>query len=1035
MRFQNIYLALCLFLGTGPFSQVQADVRLSSLFSEHSVLQRNKLLPVWGTAGSGEKVSIDFNGQSQSTIADARGDWNISLSPMTAKSLPQTMIVSGNNTLIIKDMLIGDVWLCSGQSNMAFSLGGTDRMADIASADFSGIRQFSVPLVTAGNPLQSLTAQWSVCSPSTATGFSAVAFYFARKVHQANNGAIPVGIIVSSVGGTRIEPWLAPEGVTDIPSLKQLFTQAILPFGPFALFNGMIHPLAPFALKGILWYQGENSESTVQSADSYFLKMKALACGWSKVFQSENLPFYFVQIANWGKVPLSANPDLSFDGWSADTRIQQANAMALPHAGMASAIDIGESGDMHPKDKLDLGERLALWTLKNEFGQSSLVTSGPILKEVTVSGSKAICSFDHVGSGLMIGAKIPYQPTTEVANGKLNLFSIAGMDGKWFSAIATIEGNTVTLTSTSVPLPQKISYASWQNPLGCNLYNREGLPASPFHVEDISIKYMLSTSASIGGNINPAGIRFVLPRSTSSYTFSPNPGFFIQEIKVDGVSMGSPSTYTVDPVYADHAIQASFGTTAPSYTIRVPSSGGGTVLPSGDVSLVQGETRTFQIIPEPGCQVMLKIDGCPIGPRRSYTFSDIRNNHTLVASFTCPIVALSGFGGVQSPTGTIDAEYGSSPSFLISPLPGYVLANLQLDGVYIAPVLKYTFSPINKGHTLVASFTSIIGKGGTIPKPNDLLFAGLASSLPDSGLIRTWPMTPPLGKSMQPLGNPKSMQIDGKKIAVNEYAGKQGHRQGTYSSPIPCTGASIVVVAKPIRNGASSGWTSIVDVFYDRLVLGIKNENGLVCVRRNGSLEQSATSIPDGQTTLLSLIVQPDGAYQVWANGQSILTRAASVPSEAVTALTPSTNFNTINIGRGSDDWSVFNGFIGDIFFYKTALTDLERLSLEGYLAEKLVGGNVVALAAKPLTPAEDSRTEAAISIQFSPTSLSLDFPNLGKRTTYLSNQTGRQLVSHPSLGLRTEIKLKELGKGTYLLRVVEVRAGRTFSQIRSLHL
>ena len=295
----NYRLAVILIFLTPVVSH--AAVTTSNMFSHHMVLQRDRAVPVWGTASPGESVTVAFAGQSISIAADTQGDWRIDLAAMSANSTSRTMTVSGSNTVTITDVLVGDVWLCSGQSNMAFGLGGCDRQADVDSANFPEIRSFAVPLVTSGVPLRTVQGNWGVCSPSPASGFSAVAFYYARKIYQ--DQGIPVGVIVSSVGGTRIDPWLAPDGVVDIPTLHPLLSQTVMPWGPFSLFNGMIHPLAPYGIKGVIWYQGENSETTVQSADSYYLKMKALSQGWKRVWGMDDFAYHLVSLANWGAVP------------------------------------------------------------------------------------------------------------------------------------------------------------------------------------------------------------------------------------------------------------------------------------------------------------------------------------------------------------------------------------------------------------------------------------------------------------------------------------------------------------------------------------------------------------------------------------------------------------------------------------------------------------------------------------------------------------------------------------------------------------
>jgi len=915
---------------------------LPRILGDHMVLQRGQPAPVWGTAAPGEGVTVQFGGHSVSATADAVGNWSVRLPSSKANTNAQDLVVSGRNTVTIKDVLVGDVWLCSGQSNMAMGLGGCDRPEDIRSADFPGIRAFQVPMAPSATPTRALSGNWDLCSPQTASRFSAVAFYFARETYLSQKRGIPVGIIVSSVGGTRIDVWLAPEGAIGMPLLAPLFQQPVLPSGPFSLFNGMIYPLAPFALNGILWYQGENTEVTRQSADSYFLKMKALARGWSALFGTgDDLPFYFVQIANWGPVPNSSTPDMSIDqGWNADSRLQQANAMSIPRAGMASAIDIGEPGDWHPKDKLDLGERLALWALKNNYGQSKLVTSGPVLRDVSVSGETVVCSFDHVGAGLMVGLKTPYQPTREVPGGALQRFVIAGVDGIWNPADAVIRENRVVLSSPAVAAPRKVSYACWQNPEGCNLYNKEGLPASPFYVDDVTVHYLINASAGQGGKITPSGPGKFLKRMTALYRIAPEPGFYIQDVKVDGLSVGSIPSYTFDPVYANHAIEASFARKAPRYTISTSSNGGGSLAPSGAVTVEQGHSITFNVLPNAGNRVALTIDGMPLGPRDSFTFSNVRSNHTIAASFSCTLVASAGFGGGIAPAGSGVSPYNGNQSFTITPLPGYAVASVVVDGKDVGAVPTYEFRNVTASHTISAKFKGTLDNGvatGSIPRRDQLLFACLGESLPASPSLTAWPALIPEGKQFSAIGSPTMERVEGRNYARFDSLEADGFSVGNYPAPIPCEGATIVAVARPVRNGVGAGWVSIVDVFYDRLVLGIRNDSGAVCVRCNGTMQSSDTPIPDGQLTILSLVVQPGGAYKVYANGAEIMSNSSS---SAMTALVPGVAggfAHSITLGRNAPDaWTAYNGNIGDLFFYKAALTDQERRELEKYIADKL---------------------------------------------------------------------------------------------------
>lgn len=685
---------------------VHAAVAVVPLYGNGMVIQRDRPFPVRGTAAPNKTITVAYNGLTNSTTADAQGRWEVSLPAMPARTTGGNFTISetGGNTLTFVNVVVGDVWLCSGQSNMAMNLGSCGRQVDIDAANYPGLRHFWVSLAVVGSPATNLTGSWSVCSPATAAGFSAAAFYFARKIYLDQNTNLPIGLIVSSVGGTRIDPWLAPEGCADIPVLAPLFSQSIPNYGPFSLFFGMIHPVAPFPVKGAIWYQGENGETTVQSADSYYLKMKALAAGWKWFLGLDDFPFYFVQIANYGAQPANATPVLFSGSWDANTRLQQANAMALPHAGMASAIDIGASADYHPTDKLDVGERLALWALRNEYGHAGLETSGPILRDVVVSGNKAICSFDHLGSGLMVGLKRPYQPTVET-NLPLALFSIAGADGVWSWATATIVGNTVELTSPTVAVPAKIAYACWQNPLGANLYNREGLPASPFYVDDLGPRFTIMAAAGPGGQISPAGSASYLKRKTALYTITPEPGFFVQDVRVDDVSVGSVSSYTFDPLYANHSITATFTNVPPSYILNVLTGPGGTVSPAGAVDVVQGGSQTFAIAPNPGCVLALAVDGQPVGARSSFNFVDVHADHTLSAAFSCTVKASAGSGGKIVPSGTLLVPAGTSQTFTITPNAWYQVFNVQLDGVPQGPLTTLTLTNIATSHTIGVGFT------------------------------------------------------------------------------------------------------------------------------------------------------------------------------------------------------------------------------------------------------------------------------------------------------------------------------------------
>lgn len=916
----------------------RAAVTVPPLFGHNMVLQRDLPIPVHGTATPNRTIRITFNNTSQSTTSDASGSWRIVLKALAANAKGSSLSIAeaGGNTLTFTNVVVGDVWICSGQSNMAMSLGSCDRPADINSANFPTLRQFSVPLVTSDVPLTTTTGSWSPCSPATAGGFSAVAFHFGRKLTQELNATIPIGLVVSSVGGTRIDPWLPPEGATDIPALDPLYSQSILPWGPFSLFNGMLHPLAPMPAKGLLWYQGENAETTTQSPDSYYLKMKALSQGMRRLLDSPDMAFYLVQLANWNQGPTSPAPVLVSGGWDADTRLQQANAMALPHAGMASAIDIGDPADMHPKNKLDLGERLARWALHHNYGFANLVTSGPIFRDATLSGQKVICSFDHTGTGLMVGSKSGYDPTTEVPNGKLNLFSIAGADGVWYHADAKIQGDTVELSSPSVPNPRKVSYACWQNPAGANLYNREGLPASPFHVDDLSARFTIAASTTGNGTISPAGTTSYLKRKAIRYTLTPAPDHHIIDVKVNGNSVGAVDSYTFDPIQSNQTIEATFGPAPPTFTLTTNASAGGTLAPAGPFTLARGTSQHLMVKPTVGARADVRIDGKPIGARERFTVSHITSPHTVTATFSHAVNAQAGYGGSITPSGTNLVTHGGSRTFNISPMPGFKLAKLTLNGTPVNPTPEYTLANITSSQTLTASFSGP-AKAGSIPQTNKILCAFLGTDLPDNSPVASWPSHLPQGRKLTPQGSPVAETIDGRKFVRNSFNDADCLDLGQFTSPVPCTGASIVTVVKPSRFGSDTGWTSVVDVFYDRLVLGILNGTGRVVVRRNGNTQISQTAIPDGQTTILSLVVQQNGTYEVFANSSLIMENKAASDLSTLTPGIPGAYASHITFGRNwPDSWSTYNGYYSDTFLYTTSLTPTERQQLESWLANRL---------------------------------------------------------------------------------------------------
>jgi len=518
-----VAVTICL-VGLGN-SLLRADVRLHNVFGNHMVLQRDRPLRVWGWADAGENVTVRFAGQSVSGVADRQGAWSVLLAPMEASTLPRELSVTGKNVLTITDILVGDVWLCSGQSNMAFGLGGCDAEADIKAADMPMVRYRAYFECFAPKPQADVSAApWHRVTPASAAGCSGVAFYFGRKVNRESG--VPIGLLESTVGGTEIECWMPPEAFRDYPAcadigerLKEAVEQyrrslpaaveAVEQWLPSAkkalaekkefpmppriplhpnidrgghwvriqsLYNGMIHPLTPLAIKGAIWYQGESNGG---EGDSYFQKKRAMIETWRRLWGSD-FPFYFVQLANWRE----PNDDPSGGGqeWQY-LRMAQLKCLELPKTGMAVAVDVGDASDIHPKNKQDVGERLALWALAKDYGEKELVHSGPLYRRMSVEEDRIRIHFDHVGTGLMVGVKEGRHPAIEAKSPKLARFAIAGRDQQWDWADAIIDGDTVIVSSPKVREPVAVRYAFSMNPEGCNLYNKEGLPASPFRTD------------------------------------------------------------------------------------------------------------------------------------------------------------------------------------------------------------------------------------------------------------------------------------------------------------------------------------------------------------------------------------------------------------------------------------------------------------------------------------------------------------------------------------------------------------------------
>jgi len=487
---------------------LRAEVKLPAVFADHMVLQRETAAAVWGWADPGEKVNAAGNwGATAEATATPEGTWRLALQTPAAGG-PFTVTVKGaKNSIELKDVLSGEVWLCSGQSNMQMSVSSSkDAQAETAAAAFPQIRLLTVNRVTANEPQKDCPVQaWAECSPANVGGFSAAGFFFGRKLHQELK--VPIGLINSSWGGTRIEAWTpwesqkadlqqdrdardAQDKAYDPAKAKAAFEadrkaytewtqggkQGKEPRRPRApvqprkdpnypsnLFNAMINPLAPYALRGAIWYQGE---ANAGRGKAYRGQMERLIASWRQLWGSD-FAVYFVQLPNY-MAPWQKPVEES--GW-ADLRESFMNtAKEVPHTGMAITIDIGEEKDIHPKNKQDVGDRLARMALKQTYGKTGFAWSGPVFKACEFRDGKARVTFDTGGA-----------PLAAKGGGDLVGFALVGPDGPAVKAKAAIEGtDTVVVSAPEVPQPAMVYYAWANNPVGVNLANAEGLPASPF---------------------------------------------------------------------------------------------------------------------------------------------------------------------------------------------------------------------------------------------------------------------------------------------------------------------------------------------------------------------------------------------------------------------------------------------------------------------------------------------------------------------------------------------------------------------------
>jgi sialate O-acetylesterase len=438
-----------------------ATISLPAIFGDQMVLQQNQSTVFWGWATPLEKVSIKvgWSTEEYTTTANSLANWALRI-PTPKAGGPYEITVKGSNSIHLKDVLIGEVWLCSGQSNMEWSAnsGIFNAKEEIANANHPDIRFFKVEKRTSSNPQIDLSGQWTVCTPETMSSFSAVAYFFARKIQQETG--VPIGLINSSWGGTPAESWMPATAFEYDPVLA--VSAATLPKAPWGpketsvIFNCMISPLTAVKIAGVLWYQGE---ANTANAGTYDLTFSTLIRSWRYAW-GYDFPFIYAQIAPF-----------RYGEGNAGVRVrdQQRRAMNLPNTGMVVTSDIGDTSDIHPRNKLDVGLRMANWALYLAYGKTDIESSGPLYNSHKIGRDKIVVHFAHA-EGL------------HSKDGDPGLFEIAGDDKVFFPATATIRKDSVHLTSDKVATPKYVRFA-WSNTATPNLFNKAGLPASCFTTE------------------------------------------------------------------------------------------------------------------------------------------------------------------------------------------------------------------------------------------------------------------------------------------------------------------------------------------------------------------------------------------------------------------------------------------------------------------------------------------------------------------------------------------------------------------------
>ncbi|MGE4286395.1 MAG: sialate O-acetylesterase [Phycisphaerae bacterium] len=492
-----------------------AVLKPAGLFGDSMVLQRGTNVPVWGSADAGAVVEVSIGGQVKRQKADERGGWKLNLSPVAAGGPYEMKIASGAESVVFKDVYFGEVWLCSGQSNMDMTVAKEDRYwcgvdneaEEVAAANYPLIRVFDVPFGTSDEPVEDVESKWEVCSPRTVGHFSAAAYFFARDLQEKIR--VPIGLITTAYGASTAEAWTSRKALAAVDDFAFIldaynrgceyfdsgeaekdyrakykqwqammihFKGTIPPkapkepdnphedqHSPSVLYNAMVHPLVPYAIKGAIWYQGE---SNVPTKHVYAKLMETLIADWRSAWGIGDFPFLYVQLAAYKKPSDEPAPGSDFT----DIRDAQLSNLSIPNTAMTVAIDIGDAENVHPKNKQEIGRRLSIQARALAYGED-IVCMGPIFDRMEVMPRRLRLYFKNAETGL------------RSRSARLDGFAVAGADGVYHEAIARIDGDSVIVGSHDVPEPLNVRYAWSSNPATASLYNAEGLPASPFKTD------------------------------------------------------------------------------------------------------------------------------------------------------------------------------------------------------------------------------------------------------------------------------------------------------------------------------------------------------------------------------------------------------------------------------------------------------------------------------------------------------------------------------------------------------------------------